>query len=129
MQTRKLWQQPQRKKGSQIKRGKVIKVDINKSKGGLLITEAAAKAVLKSYPPLERLGKKPVEHANARKLFKYNNMGCSHIMFPCPVKNCRSVESLFFPYVISPLHHFTIHHCIISFILHIIIFVIIQGNI
>ena len=96
MQTRKLWQQPHRKKGSQIKRGKVIKVDINKSKGGLFITEAAAKAVLKSYPPLEKVGTKPVKHANVCMIFKENNMDYSHIVFPCPVKNCLSGESLSF---------------------------------
>ena len=54
--------------------GELIEGGIKQSKGGLVTTEAAAKAVLKRYPPLEKVGTKPVEHANISKIFKENNM-------------------------------------------------------
>ena len=48
------------KKGFSKKRGELIEGGINQSKGGFVVTESAAKAVLKSYPPLEKVGTKPV---------------------------------------------------------------------
>ena len=85
-----------KKKWFSKKRGKVIEGDIKQSKVGLIVTELAAKAVLKIFPPLEMVCTKPVEHANVRKIFKENNMDYSHIVFPFPVNNCCSGDSLSF---------------------------------
>ena len=86
-----------------------------KSKQGLGITEAAEKAGRKIYPLLEKVGTKPAEHANVCNIFKDNNMDYYHIVFPCPVKNCRSGESLSFSLLfitITPFHHSPLHHFI-----------------
>ena len=95
-----------KKKGLSKRRGKLIEGDINQSKRGLVTTEAAAKEFLKIYPPLEKVGTKPAEHANVRKIFIENNMDHSHIVLPFPVENCRSGNSLSFFHVLY--HHYTI---------------------
>ena len=64
---------------------------------------------------MEKLGTKPVEHANVRKIFKDNNMDDYHIVFLCPVNNFRSGESLYlsiFYITITPFHHSPLHHFI-----------------
>ena len=43
---------------------KTLEGDTKQIKVGLFITEASVKAVLKIYPPLEKLGTKPVNCAN-----------------------------------------------------------------
>ena len=99
----------------QRKKGKGVEGDIKQSEEGLVITEAAAKAVLQIYPLLEKVGTKIVEHKNVCKIFKENNMDYSQIVLPCMVNNCRSGESLSFyiyyitstPFHHSPLHNFT----------------------
>ena len=64
---------------------------------------------------MEKVGTKPAEHANVCNIFKDNNMDYYHIVFPCPVKNCRSGESLSFSLLfitITPFHHSPLHHFI-----------------
>ena len=101
-----------KKKGFSNQRGELIEGGINQSKGVFSITESAAKVVLQSYPPLEKVGTKPVEHENVRKIFKENNMDYYHIVFPCPVNNCRSGESLSFFHILY--HRYTVSPFIIA---------------
>ena len=89
-----------KKKDFSNQRVKSIEGGINQSKEVLVTTEEAAKAVFKSYPPLENVGTKPLEHANVQNIFKENNVDYSHIVFPCPLNNCRSGESLSFTHLL-----------------------------